>query len=93
MHYIGQTIDNGVKFLYFVRSLLPSKSPILTKYWWVPLILPVLIKIKIKTQKLKQYRFFELLMTQGLCGTYPGTCIRCTKCDNECTVPVHPVHD
>jgi hypothetical protein len=37
MHYFGHTIDNGVKFLYFVRSLLPSKSPILTKYWWVPL--------------------------------------------------------
>ena len=39
MHYFGHTIDNGVKFLYFVRSLLPSKSPILTKYWWVPLLL------------------------------------------------------
>ena len=38
MHYFGHTIDNGVKFLYFVRSLLPSKSPILTKYWWVPLL-------------------------------------------------------
>ena len=38
MHYFGHTIDNGVKFLYFVRSLLPSKSPILTKYWWVPLV-------------------------------------------------------
>ena len=38
MHYFGHPIDNGVKFLYFVRSLLPSKSPILTKYWWVPLV-------------------------------------------------------
>ena len=37
MHYFDHTIDNRIKFFYFIRSLLPPKSPILAKYWWGPL--------------------------------------------------------
>ena len=33
MHYFDHTTDNRIKFFYFIRSLLLSKSPILAKSW------------------------------------------------------------
>ena len=42
MHYFDHTIDNRIKFFYFIRSLLPPKSPILAKYWWGPLLVETL---------------------------------------------------
>ena len=33
MHYFDHTTDSKIKFFYFIRSLLLSKSPILAKSW------------------------------------------------------------
>ena len=39
MHDLGHTIDNRIKFLYYIRLLLPSKSPILAISWCASLLL------------------------------------------------------
>ena len=38
MHYFDHTTDNRIKFFYFIRSLLLSKSPILAKSWCASLL-------------------------------------------------------
>ena len=39
MHYFDHTIDNRIQYLYFMRSLLLLKSPILAKSWCASLLL------------------------------------------------------
>ena len=38
MHYFDHTIDNRIQYLYFMRSLLLLKSPILAKSWCASLL-------------------------------------------------------
>ena len=43
MHDLGHTIDNRIKFLYYIRLLLPPKSPILAISWCASLLVVLVL--------------------------------------------------